>query len=551
MLGVLELNGSATIAKERARRANPEEALPSGQDRSDRAGLGGRFPSLAIACGSGSFLIEAYQYLLDWYRDKYVEDGAQKNAKGKNAPLHVSPTGGWALTIAEKKRILLDHIYGVEIDPQAVEVTKLSLLLKVLEGESGDGLARQMDMFHTRPLPDLGGNIRCGNSLIEPDFYSSAHLDFFDSEERYRINAFSWTENFAFLKQSGGFDVVLGNPPYIFARELMLEHEKEYYHHAFKYSWDKQNTFMLFMEKILSLTQADGRASFIVPNSWLTIESAKLLRELYLPRLLTVVDMNYPAFKRVSMEPSIFIAQGKPHSGRIETLRTTKADELVLISKTSSSADTWNHQGGRIHIDRDDGLTKVLTSIQSASKSIGEAFDVRTGLQAYEKGKGTPPQTAKDLANHVFDRDSKEDENSYKYLQGADVGRYEITWSGMWMQYGPWLSQPREIGIFSRPRILIREITGKLPHCIHGTLATEPLLNNKSVLNVLHTEDNLEQLKCLLGVINSTPFSLFYKARAVKGARTLFPKLVINNLHELPFPKEINRSFVPRDQVMF
>ncbi|MDA9451089.1 hypothetical protein XI01_30935 [Bradyrhizobium sp. CCBAU 21360] len=64
-------------------------------------------------------------------------------------------------------------------------------------------------------------------------------------------------------------------------------------------------------------------------------------------------------------------------------------------------------------------------------------------------------------------------------------------------------------------------------------------MNNKSVLNILHTEDNLEELKCLLGVINSTPFSLFYKARAVKGARTLFPKLVINNLRELPFPKEI------------
>ena len=231
------------------------------------------------ACGSGSFLIEAYQFILDWYRDKYVEDGAQKNAKGKNAPLHVTPTGGWALAIAEKKRILLDHIYGVDIDPQAVEVTKLSLLLKVLEGESGDGLARQMDMFHTRPLPDLGANIRCGNSLIEPDFYSAANLDLFDSEEQYQINAFSWNDNYPFLKDSGGFDAVLGNPPYIFARELMLEHEKEYYHQRFKYSWDKQNTFMLFMEKVLSLTQPDGRASFIVPNSWLTIESAKLLRE--------------------------------------------------------------------------------------------------------------------------------------------------------------------------------------------------------------------------------------------------------------------------------
>ena len=518
--------------------------LFKGKSPSQVRGEGRRGPPRPLrvldpACGSGSFLIEAYQFILDWYRDRYVEEDAQKNAKGKNAPLHVTPTGGWALTIAEKKRILLDHIYGVDIDPQAVEVTKLSLLLKVLEGESGDGLARQMDMFHTRPLPDLGANIRCGNSLIEPDFYSSANLDLFNSEDQYRINAFSWNENFTFLRDSGGFDAVLGNPPYIFARELMLSHEKEYYHQRFKYSWDKQNTFMLFMEKILSLTQPHGRASFIVPNSWLTIESAKLLRQIYLPQLLTIVDMNYSAFRKVSMEPCIFIAQGKPHSGRIETLRITRPDELVLRSTTSSDAETWKKQGGRIHIDLDDKLTALLSGIQSESKNIGELFDVRTGLQAYEKGKGSPPQTARDVAGHVFDRAEKEDKNSYKYLQGGDVGRYGINWSGMWMQYGPWLSQPREIHIFSRPRILIREITGKLPHCIHAAFTTEALLNNKSVLNVLHTKDDVDDLKCLLGVLNSTPFSLFYKARAVKGARTLFPKLVINNLRELPFPKSV------------
>jgi hypothetical protein len=184
-------------------------------------------------------------------------------------------------------------------------------------------------------------------------------------------------------------------------------------------------------------------------------------------------------------------------------------------------------------------LTAVISAIQGGSKSIGEVFDVRTGLQAYEKGKGTPPQTAKDVADHIFDRDEREDNNSYRYLQGGDVGRYGIQWSGMWMQYGPWLSQPREVQIFTRPRILIREITGKLPHCIHAALATDALLNNKSVLNVLHEKDNMDELKCLLAVLNSTPFSLYYKARAVKGARTLFPKLVINNLRELPFPKLI------------
>lgn len=107
------------------------------------------------ACGSGSFLIQAYQYLLDWYRDQYVRDGPEKHATGNDAKLYQAAKGDWRLTIAERRRILLSHIFGVDIDQQAVEVTKLSLLLKVLEGESGDAIARQMDIFSVRALPDL------------------------------------------------------------------------------------------------------------------------------------------------------------------------------------------------------------------------------------------------------------------------------------------------------------------------------------------------------------------------------------------------------------
>ena len=124
---------------------SPAQAL--GQDR--RVKNARPFRILDPACGSGSFLIQAYQFLLDWYRDAYVSDGPEKYAKGRNSVLHMSPRGDWQLTIAHKKTILLTHIFGVDIDPQAVEVTKLSLLLKVLEGESGDALALK---WSTRPL---------------------------------------------------------------------------------------------------------------------------------------------------------------------------------------------------------------------------------------------------------------------------------------------------------------------------------------------------------------------------------------------------------------
>jgi type I restriction-modification system DNA methylase subunit len=92
------------------------------------------------ACGSGSFLIDAYQHLLDWYRDKYIADGPEKHRK----QLHQDATGAWKLPSAERKRILLNNIYGVDIDLQAVEVTKLSLLLKVLEGETLQSIQREL-----------------------------------------------------------------------------------------------------------------------------------------------------------------------------------------------------------------------------------------------------------------------------------------------------------------------------------------------------------------------------------------------------------------------
>ena len=99
-------------------------------------GKGAPLRVLDPACGSGSFLLGAYQYLLDWYRDGYVADEPGEVGQGQAPGAVPGRAAEWRLTTAERKRILLEHIYGVDIDPQAVEVTKLSLLLKVLEGES-------------------------------------------------------------------------------------------------------------------------------------------------------------------------------------------------------------------------------------------------------------------------------------------------------------------------------------------------------------------------------------------------------------------------------
>src|SRR5207244_8836641 len=128
--------------------------------------------------------------------------------------------GEWKLTTTERKRILLQNIFGGDIDAQAVEVTKLSLLLKVLEGESEQTLATQLRFYHERALRDLGRNIKCGDSLIGPDFYEQQQMTLLDEEERYRINVFDWNAEFPEIFKAGGFDAVIGNPPYVDIKAL-------------------------------------------------------------------------------------------------------------------------------------------------------------------------------------------------------------------------------------------------------------------------------------------------------------------------------------------
>lgn len=496
------------------------------------------------ACGSGSFLLGAYEFLLAWYLDYYSKNDPAAWAKKKTPPIYETApnahglgkgNSGWRLTTEERKRILVAHIHGVDIDAQAVEVTKLSLLLKVLEGEARELQGKQLE-FH-RVLPDLGNNIKCGNSLIGPDFYAQPDLPALDDAARYKINAFDWAEEFKPVFAQGGFDAVIGNPPYIFTRELFTVAERNYYRASYATAEDKHNTFVLFMLKLLNLTREHGRSGLIVPNSWLTVESCAQLRKCYAEHLDDVVDLNYQVWPRVSLEPSIFIVQKNSKSPEFNVTRTHSESEIWSKQRLRFAKAAMHTEQSRI-VFGFDSTSEVLLYKLSKTPSLATRFDVRTGLQAYEKGKGTPPQTTEDVANHVFDRKSKLDATCHRYLEGRDVGRFSLQWGGMWMSWGPWLSQPRELATFQRPRILIREITGKPPRRFFATYTEEDFLSNKSVVTILHSGNAERELRALLGILNSKVISFFYQGRAVKSARKLFPKIVINNLREFPLPQK-------------
>lgn len=223
------------------------------------------------ACGSGTFLIQAYQFLLIYIRDWYINDNAVKHAKGNQPKLTKVLSGEWRLSTTERKTILLNSIFGVDIDSQAVEVTKLSLLLKVLEGENEQSLAQQMSLFQERALPDLENNIKCGNSLIDSKFYNTQQIDIFNEDTQYRINVFDWKNEYKKVFDAGGFDVVIGNPPYIRIQALKewAPIEVEYYKDKFNSaSAGNYDIYVIFIEQGYNLLAKNGKLGFILPHKF-------------------------------------------------------------------------------------------------------------------------------------------------------------------------------------------------------------------------------------------------------------------------------------------
>lgn len=299
------------------------------------------------ACGSGSFLIVAYQYLLDWHLEQYsvnpktrAVDPNKAKPFTRGARARIAPRGdAYVLTLGERKRILLNNIFGVDIDSQAVEVTKLSLLLKVVEGEA---VQSQIELLTTRQkaervLPDLGNNIQCGNSLIGPDFYEQQELDL-DEETQYRINVFSWEEAFPAVFKQGGFDAVIGNPPYI-PIEQMLPEERSYYRDCFPELERKYDSSVIFVLSLLSKTTERGLLSYISTVAWQTGRNYGKFRRRLLGerRMVSVVNLPYDVFTDAYVDTCVYLLGKKGQSQY--SFHSFRNKERISSIKVSN----WKH----------------------------------------------------------------------------------------------------------------------------------------------------------------------------------------------------------------
>jgi type I restriction-modification system DNA methylase subunit len=489
------------------------------------------------ACGSGSFLLGAYEFLMRWYLTEYVREGAEKHARGRPPRLFQDVHGDWQLTTTERKRILLAHIFGVDIDPQAVEVTKLSLLLKVLEGESAEALGKSLQMFHERALPDLEENIKCGNSLVGKDFFHN-HPGA-QQEMRYQINAFDWSHEFPAVFDDGGFDAVIGNPPYVDS-EWMTKTNPELrqycntHYDAASGNWD---LFCVFVEKALRLCKPGGRSSMIVPNKLLSAHYADATRK-YLSTAATLLSIrDYSSVKvfPVAVYPIVYVcANREPRKNDQVTYEVMT--ENTIAPKVSSSAELslgslgkagdWSRVGQGSDGDLIEKLARQgqplgTIALVNGAATVSEAYEIQPLITEWVRGS----------------------ERHLRFVNTGTLDRYAILWGCNQTRYLK-RSYTKPIVEESRWRKLPKKrmqeaqaekiVIGGMTKVLECALDTGAYLAGKSTSLVLNCS---YPLPYVLGILNSKVMSFFYRQRfsglALQGG---FFRIGPPQLRLLPIP---------------
>ena len=499
------------------------------------------------ACGSGSFLIGAYQYLLDWHRDWYVAHTPERWVKGRSPALYQASGGDWRLTTTERKRILLNNIYGVDIDMQAVEVTKLSLLLKVLEGETEQSISQQLILFHERALPDLGSNIKCGNSLIGPDFYEGKQMGLFEDEERYRINVFDWKKEFPEIMKSGGFDAVIGNPPYVDIKALP-EIDVSYIFSKYPSANNRINLFAAFIERSLELVKSKNfRYSMIIPTAFLTQDSYLSLRRKIINnyQIYSVVRLPNESFGSAAGDVKVdtaitVIKELDPKKASIEIIGYAGYDRISIIHSSNAyvfgkvQQARWSKSDDCIWaVNTTEDDENILNKCHHNSIPLEECAEFSLGITPYDKYKG---HTSEQISNRVFHSTFQKDNSYKKLLAGNDVMRYFICWNGKeWISYGPWLGAHRSQRFFTEKRILVKQIIDWTTKRIWASITDEELYNTQNAFNILPNKGWDHEY--LLGILNSKLITFYHRKKFLDEFKMRFQKILIKDCRRLPIYK--------------
>ena len=414
------------------------------------------------ACGSGSFLLGAYQYLIDYHLRYYREHPKDAQTLFLDIYTKVNPDD-LALPLKEKANILRNNLFGVDIDAQAVEVTMMSLYLKALEGERGL-LPRKQHL-----LPALGNNIKCGNSLVGYDIFDapsphpshkgrgkaspslSLHLKpsslpagedrgegdtskwGWTDEDKARINPFDWTSRtagFGEIIENGGFDAVIGNPPYV--RQELLGDFKDYFQRHYEVYHGTADLYAYFIEKGVSLLRKDGLFSYIVANKWMRANYGESLRRwMKKQRIEEITDFGpLPVFEGATTYTCILRIRKASSSPRFKAVQVSTlnfdnlnshvADIAYSVNKTALSDKGWslaNEQTQAL-------LDKVRVAGPQLHDYVGSNIyrGVLTGLNEAFVING-------EIRKRLISEDRKSADLIKPFLVGKDIRRYETPYS--------------------------------------------------------------------------------------------------------------------------
>mgnify|MGYP003800864615 CR=1 FL=1 len=455
------------------------------------------------ACGSGSFLVGAYHHLLGYHLEYYT-DAKRIKKSVKVEKIYQVSENTYRLSTEEKRKILLNNIYGVDIDHQAVEVTKLSLLLKLMEDENVESAGKLFKHSHEKLLPDLSENIKCGNSLIGSDFYDDKNMSLFDKEELRKVNVFDWKERFPVVFRNGGFDCVIGNPPYSY---ILAKEEQAYYENQYKHQDYQKDLYLLFLERYYYLLKESGFLGVIISNTWLQSLTFKSIRR-YLTshyHWLNVLHIPEKVFNAVVDTHVIVFEKSRPRDVpfNIEIMKNGKATHSHSLSMNEIPFN-----GDPINIVSDRISRSLIAKIEKFSVPLSTVFKVYNGVKPFEKGKGNPPQSDTVMKEKPFVREGDKPGPEWKpLLRGSLIRRYKNLWdNNYWVLYGEWLAAPRDPVIFEEPlKIMVRQ-TGD---SIIATIVESGFIARNNI-HIIISPDNIYNIKYLLGLLNSRLTNFYY-----------------------------------------
>jgi len=430
------------------------------------------------ACGSGSFLLGALDFLIDWHRAWYARKDPASGA------LYRDRLGQWQLTTTKRVEILESNIFGVDLDERALEVTKLSLALRACEGEldqSANGVAGA-----ARRLTRLEGNIRRGNSLIDDDF--------------------DYPANFPEVFARGGFDIVLGNPPYVSyggrqAVDLPGRLRKYFARHYQSGGW--ATTHSLFMER--SAKKLSRRlVSFIVPDQVGHLAGYRSLRELVVGegRLREVKYWGERVFKGVVTPSLTFVLDRSERGGPTCVVNADGTEQFVRLEEGAP----WTASRAKTLLEK---LQKCSTSIRPFLADCGvRTTDAKTQVVAIGAASG----------------------KFMPVLEGRQIGRYSCAppETAVRLDAGPKVFMSRSLK-YEKAEFLIRQ-TAAYP--IVGPHEHATYFRNS--LHALYPPDNGWDIRYVVGLLNSKLLRFAYVARVREAQQRTFPQVKLGPLGALP-----------------